>query len=297
MKLEQQRKLLGADGDIERDCDRIAQEAARQVLDRTMLAPSIADLVGEDEELDLDDIDKQEVARVIDLERKVERNSEPGAMCALAQWLERYRHIARDSQEWARTLLKWSAKASLAGVPAAMSAIGRAFAGWFDDPDLFADPDEDAATDEDERLVLDTLVAAACELSAARRGDSYGLYQWYFYYMGIHDETICDRNFDKAMEYLIQLVERDHEVNKGILHDIWAHQGPHQLKLLVKKAPPEIKWDNHEYPYICGLCHEHGWVLEKNLGKALNYYRMAAKFGYAKATNAVERVEAERSVK
>ena len=293
MTLEEQRKLLGADGDIEQDCDRIAQEAARQVLDRALFTPSVADLVGEDEELDLDDIDKLEVAKAIDLERKVKSNAEPEAMCALAQWLERFRHNVRSSKEWDRLMLKWYAKASLAGVAAAISAIGRAFGGWFDDPDLFADPDADPEAAEDECLVQDNLVAAACELSAAKRGDSYGLYQWYFYYMGIHDETICDRNFDKAMEYLIQLVERDHEVNKGILHDIWAHQGPHQLELLVKNAPSESKWDNHEYPYIFGLCHEHGWVLDKDPDKALGYYRKAAKFGYTKAADAVKRVEKE----
>lgn len=35
MTLEEQRKMLGADGDIEKNCDRIAREAAKLVLDRT----------------------------------------------------------------------------------------------------------------------------------------------------------------------------------------------------------------------------------------------------------------------
>ena len=293
MTLEQQRKMLGADGDIERDCDRIVEEAARLVLDRSLSAPSITELIGEGEDLDLDDIDKQEVAKAIELEQKVESNAEPGAKCALAQWMERYRHIARNPEEWAHSMLKWYAKASLAGVAAAMSAIGRAFDGWFDNPDMFVDPDEGIATDEDDRLVQDPVVAAACELSAAKRGDSFGLYQWYFYYMGIHDEKVCERNFDKAMECLIRLVERDHEVNKGILHDVWAHQGPHQLELLVKNAPPESKCDNREYAYIFGLCHEHGWVLDKDLNKAFGYYRKAVKFGHAKSEEAARRVAAE----
>lgn len=53
----------------------------------------------------------------------------------------------------------------------------------------------------------------------------------------------------------------------------------------------DSKRDNHEYPYIFGLCHEPGWVLEKDLNKALAYYRKAAKCGYEKAATAAKRVE------
>lgn len=293
MTLEEQRKMLGADGDIERDCDRIAQEAARCVLDRTLFAPSVADLVGEVEELDLDDIDKQAIAKAIDLEREGEGTGGPEKMGELAAWMEYSQDFSDNEKDWFCAMLKWYAKAALAGVPAAISSIGRAFDGSFDEASMFADPEEENVDVEDERLIKDAIISAACELSAARRGDSYGLLQWYHHYMGWHGEKVCGRNFDKAMEYLIQLVERDYKVNKGILHDIWAHQGPHQLKLLVKRAPPESTWDDHEYPYIFGLCREHGWVLEKNLGKALDYYRKASQFGYDKAAEAVKRVEKE----
>ena len=291
MTLDAQRKLLGADGDIERDCDCIARKAAGQVLDRILVAPSISDLMDGAEELDVADLGEREISNALDLERRAEDKGRPEDCHALAQWLERHRHVAMHSQGWVLAMLKWYAKASLSGVAAATSAVGRAYGGWFDDSDLFAEPEEDAATVEDERLVQDTLVAAACELSAARRGDSYGLYQWFLYYMGIHDETICERNFDKAMDCLVRLVGRSHEVNQDVIRDLWAFQGPYQLERLVKSAPLESKWDDHEYPYVFGLCHERGWVLEKDLGKALDYYRKAATFGYKKAADAVKRVE------
>ena len=179
MTLDEQRKLLGADGDIERDCDCIARKAAGQVLDRILVAPSISDLMDGAEELDVADLGEREISNALDLERRAEDKGRPEDCHALAQWLERHRHVAMHSQGWVLAMLKWYAKASLSGVAAATSAVGRAYGGWFDDSDLFAEPEEDAATVEDERLVQDTLVAAACELSAARRGDSYGLYQWF----------------------------------------------------------------------------------------------------------------------
>ena len=118
MTLEEQRKMLGADGDIERDCDRIAQEAARYVLDRTLFAPSIADLVDEAEKADLDDIDKQEIAKAIDLERDVEDSGEPGKMGKLAAWMEYSQDFACNEKDWSCAMLKWYAKAALAGAPA-----------------------------------------------------------------------------------------------------------------------------------------------------------------------------------
>ena len=293
MTVEEQRKLLGADGDIEKDCDRIAQEAARQVLDMTSFTSSIANMLGAIEELDPVDVENKEIANAIDLERDVEQTGEPRKMCELAEWMERYEGLAEDEEDWACAMLKWYAKAALAGAPAAISSIGRAFRGSFDDASIFASPDEDIDTNEDDCLLQDPIIAATCELSAAKRGDSYGMLKWYHYYMGWHDEKVCERNFDKAMEYLIQLVERSYEVNKGTMRDQWAFQGPYQLELLVKKAPPQkdAAWNDYEYPYIFGLCHEHGWVLKKDINKALDYYRMGAGFGHEKSISAVKRLE------
>jgi hypothetical protein len=47
--------MLGADGDIERDCDRIAQATAQLVLDRLESAPSIPALLGDTSEFNEDD--------------------------------------------------------------------------------------------------------------------------------------------------------------------------------------------------------------------------------------------------
>ena len=62
---------------------------------------------------------------------------------------------------------------------------------------------------------------------------------------------------------------------------------------LVKKAPQQNEWDDCEYPFIFGLCYEKGWVLEKDLEKALAYYRMAAGFGHGRSKVAAKRVEEE----
>lgn len=185
-------------------------------------------------------------------------------------------------------MLQWYAKAALGGAPAGMSVIGRAFDGWYADALVFTDSDED----EEECLIQDDLIGAACELAAAKRGDSYGLLQWFSYYLGWNLEKPCERNFDKAMDCLVQLVERSHAVNAGrIRRDIWAYQGARRLEDLVKKAPPQSEWDDCEYPFIFGLCCEKGWVLEKDLEKALAYYRMAAGFGHERSEAAAKRVE------
>ena len=296
MTLEEQRKMLGADGDIERDCDRIAREAAKLVLDRTEWAPSVADLLGEEVGTDnLTDDEKQEIENAIALEREVESHGEPTKMCELADWIDRSTY-GHEDEELYSTMLKWYAKAALAGVPAAMSAIGWAFEGGGEGENVFVSEDEEPVEAEDERLIPDSVIGAACELAGAKKGDSLGLYQSFFRYLGWLDESVFKRDFDKGMDCLVQLVEINNAVNaseKGPRSDGWAFQGPYQLELLVKKAPPQSEWDDCEYPYVFGLCHEKGWVLEKDLEKALSYYRMAAGFGHERSKAAAKRVEEE----
>ena len=290
MTLEEQRKLVGADGDIERDCDRIVREAAKLILDRMENAPSIADMLGDASELN--DDEKQEVEKALALEREVESNGNPAKMCELADWIEAFTGFD-DDEEQCRLMLNWNAKAALGGAPAGMSAIGRAFDGWYGDAMLF---DSDEEVEDDEYLIQDDLIGAACELAAAKRGDSFGLLQWFSYYLGWKLEKPCERNFDKAMDCLVQLVERSHVVNAGpTRRDQWAYQGARQLEDLVKKAPLQSEWGDCEYPYIFGVCHERGWVLEKDLEKALAYYRMAAGFGHERSKAAAKRVEEEFS--
>ena len=134
MTLEEQRKMLGADGDIERDCERIAREAAKLVLDRTEGAPSIAEMISDASEMNADE--KQEVEKALALEREVESNGNPAKMCELADWIEAFTGFD-DDEEQCRLMLNWNAKAALAGAPAGMSAIGRAFDGWYGDAMLF----------------------------------------------------------------------------------------------------------------------------------------------------------------
>ncbi|MBQ7252115.1 MAG: SEL1-like repeat protein [Kiritimatiellae bacterium] len=288
MTLEEQRKMLGADGDIERDCEDIARKAAQLILDRTENTPSIADMLGEESEFK--DEERQEIEKAIALEREVEINGDPYKMCELADWIEVCTFF-EDDEEKCRLMLHWYAEAALGGAPAGMSAIGRAFDGWYGDAELFDSEDDE---DDDEFLIQDDLIGSACELAAAKRGDSYGLLQWFSYYLGWNLEKPCEKNFDKAMDCLVQLVERSRVVNAGrIRRDIWAYQGARKLEDLVKKAPPQNEWDDCEYPYIFGLCHEKGWVLEKDLEKALAYYRMAAGFGHERSKSAAKRVQEE----
>ena len=287
MTLEEQRKMLGADGDIEQDCDRITQAAAQLILDRTESAPSIADMIGDASEFNGDE--KQEIENAIALEREVESHGDPTKMCELADWIETFTLFNGDTEQF-RLMLQWYAKAALGGAPAGMSAIGRAFEGWYSDALLFTDIEGD----DDEYLIPDDLIGAACELAAAKRGDSYGLLQWVSYYLELNLKKPRERNFDKAMDCLVQLVEKSHAVNAGpIRRDRWAFQGVYQLEMLVKNAPPQNEWDDCEYPYIFGLCCEKGWVLEKDLEKALAYYRMAAGFGHERSKAAAKRMEKE----
>jgi TPR repeat protein len=288
MTLEEQRKMLGAAGDIVQDCDRIVREAAKQVLARTEEVASISDLLGDASEFN--DDEKQAIDNAIALEREVESNGDPVKMCELADWIESCT-LFDDDEEQSHLMLQWYAKAALGGSPAGMSAIGRAFDGWYSDAALF---DSDDEVDDDESLLQDDLIGAACELAAAKRGESFGLLQWFSYYLGWKLEKPCERNFDKAMDCLVQLVERSHAVNAGpTRRDIWAYQGARQLEDLVKKAPPQNEWDDCEYPYIFGLCCEKGWVLEKDLEKALAYYRMAAGFGHERSKVAAKCLEEE----
>jgi TPR repeat protein len=297
MTLEEQRKMVGADSDIEQDCERIAREAAKLVLDRTEDAPPVADLLGENwlEADYLDDDEKQEIDNAIALEREVESQGDPAKMRELADWIDTCTYVDEEEELYS-TMLKWYAKAALEGVPAAMSAIGWAFEGGGEAGNVFVPVDEEPADDEDERLIRDAVIGAACELAGAKKGDSLGLLQSYFHYLGWREEAIFKRNFDKGMACLVQLVETNNAVNvgeKGPLQDRWAFQGAHQLELLVKKAPPQSEWDDCEYPYVFGLCHEKGWVLEKDFEKALAYYRMAAGFGHERSKTAAKRVEEE----
>lgn len=297
MTLEEQRKMVGADGDIERDCDRIVREVAKLVLERTEDAPPIADLLGENwVEADfLDDDEKQEINNVIALEREVESQGDPAKMCELADWIDTCTYVDEEEELYS-TMLKWYAKAALEGVPAAMSAIGWAFEGGGEAGNVFVPVDENPADDEDERLIRDSVIGAACELAGARKGDSFGLFQCFFRYLGRSDEAIFKRDFDKGMDCLVQLLEKNDAVNvgkNGPAIDKWAVQSSNQLYLLVEKAPPPSEWDGWEYPYVFGLCHEKGWVLEKDLKKALAYYRMAAGFGHERSKVAVRRLEAE----
>lgn len=285
MTLEEQRKMLDADGDIVQDCDRIVREAAKQVLARTEEVASISDLLGDASEFD--DDDKQAIDHAIALEREVESNGDASKMCELADWIEAFTGFD-DDEEQCRLMLQWYAKAALGGSAAGMSAIGRAFDGWYGDAMLF---DSDDEVEDDESLIQDDLIGAACELAAAKRGDSFGLLQWFSYYLGWNLEKPCERNFDKAMDCLVQLVERSHAVNAGpIRRDQWAYRGVRELEALVKKAPPQNEWNDCEYPFIFGLCHEKGWVLEKDLEKALAYYRMAAGFGHERSEVAARRL-------
>ena len=297
MTLEEQRKMVGADSDIEQDCERIAREAAKLVLDRTESAPSIADLLGENwlEADYLDDDEKQEIDNAIALEQEVESDGDPAKMCELADWIDACTYVDEEEELYS-TMLKWYAKAALAVVPAAMSAIGWAFEGGGEAGNVFVPVDEEPADDADERLIRDAVIGAACELAGAKKGDSLGLLQCYFRFLGWRDESIFKRDFDKGMDCLIQLVEKNNAVNvaeKGPCKDRWAFQGAYQFELLVKKAPPQNEWCDCEYPFIFGLCHEKGWVLEKDPEKALAYYRMAAGFGHERSKVAARRVEEE----
>ena len=297
MTLEEQRKMVGADGDIERDCDRIVREVAKLVLERTEDAPPIADLLGENwlEADYLDDDEKQEIDNAIALEREVESQGDPAKMCELADWIDACTYVDEEEELYS-TMLKWYAKAALAGVPAAMSAIGWAFEGGGEAGNVFVPVGEDPADDEDARLIRDAVIGAACELAGAKKGDSLGLLQCYFRFWGRRDKSIFKRDFDKGMDCLVQLVEINNAVNvseKGPRPDGWAFQGSYQLEMLVKNAPPQSEWGDFEYPYIFGLCHEKGCVLEKDLEKALAYYRMAAGFGHERSKVAAKRLETE----
>lgn len=177
----------------------------------------------------------------------------------------------------------WMAIAAERGSGEAWGKLGDAFAGiGYVDVDAFGSSDDDS----DMLFKIDFRVSVVFYLMGGDENDPCSLEALYQVFQGKFEDI--PRDFERAFKYLMKLQQaniRDIELNPA--HARWAicHRGEYLLKDLVDHALGLDKFEDWEDAYVLGVCYENGWILQKDMTKAVEYYQIALSLGYKKAAN------------
>lgn len=290
--VEAQRKQVVGDLNVSKDYKIIAQKAAELLLNHCDLPTDVEELVDDlDSNESIGEMTPSDRAEMASLEAQA-KEGDTNAMVKLANAIDIW---LRDADGAASTHHYWIAQAALKGNGNAFGTLGMIFDGFDSDlagwEDLFSEYGEDT-------LKEDKHVSTACYLQSIESEDwhSYAALELADLYLEFHRNIIglVSRDFDKGMRLIEQLLQRDHECNRSVVRDIWAHQAPHWMRQYEKYAPPENDpaWNDCEYPYIFGMYYEYGCGGKVDLQAALKYYRRGAAFHHdpsIKHANSIER--------
>lgn len=175
----------------------------------------------------------------------------------------------------------WMAIAAERGSGEAWGKLGDAFAGiGYVDVDAFGSSDDDS----DMLFKIDFRVSVVFYLMGGDENDTCSLEALYQVFLGEFEDI--PRDFERAFKYLMKLQQaniRDIELNPA--HARWAicHRGEYLLKDLVDHALGLDKFEDWEDAYVLGVCYENGWILQKDMTKAVEHYQIALSLGYKKA--------------
>jgi len=263
--------------DVERDCDTIAIRAAKRICAEFREWAHILD-----DQLDQEGRSKLKGAETGSADEKY----------AYAQYLKHDSGVDGydvDEEAYNRCALYWYSEAGIQGCLRAFREIGAAFHWTCDDYG-----EEYLSDSEDAQIPADENISLACYFVAAKSNDAYSGYHVFLHF--VHDD------YAKAVEWVGRfsaLPYKDRAANESWdqYQDrlcIMNCQGELDF-VLGKGGPLDLsQWKPWERPYAFGICHEHGWRVEKNLDKALEYYRESAKHGCSAAVDAVKRLESAK---
>lgn len=173
----------------------------------------------------------------------------------------------------------WMAIAAERGSGEAWGKLGDAFAGMgYEDVYAFG-----AEEDADVLFKLDSRISLVFYLVGGDENDPCSLEALYHVFQGKFEGF--PRDFERAFKYLMRLQQaniRDIELNPT--HAQWAicHRGEYLLKDLVGQALGLDKFEDWEDAYVLGVCYENGWILQKNMTKAVEHYQAAMRLGCGK---------------
>ena len=275
---EFRRKVIGG-LDVEKDCEVIAHRAACAVCEA--LAKFKEGFVASGDERERELLDK----------------AKEGGAKEQYEYADYISHVC-DRSDWdvvdeklCCAAMFWYASAAKDGHFRAMRELGEAFHGC--GVDMYGEGY--FSEDESALIPIDEEISFACHLVAERLGDACSARRVFMHYL-------ADR-YDVAIEIagrFSALPYKECEPNEkwdDYQDRLYIKMLQSEVDLVLGKGEPidPARWKPWERPYAFAVCHENGWRIEKDIDKALEYYRKAFENGCVKAADAIARLEKVKS--
>lgn len=275
---EFRRKVIGG-LDVEKDCEVIAHRAACAVCDALAKFKEGFGASGDEKERAL-----LAKAKECGAKEKYEYADYISNVCDCSDW-------EVEDEELCRTAMFWYASAAKDGHFRAMRELGDAFGG--SGGDKYGD--EYFSEDESALIPIDEEISFACHLVAERLGDACSARRVFMHYL-------ADR-YDLAIEIagrfsVLPYKEREPNEKWDDYQDrLYIKMLQSEVDLVLGKGEPidPARWKPWERPYAFAVCHENGWRIERDIDKALGFYRKALEKGCVKAADAIARLEKVKS--
>jgi TPR repeat protein len=276
------RQEIIGDLDITKDQDEIARRFAAYMLERTdFFAHSVDEL-----------LDAQGKALLAEAEKGGAREMYRYAdYLSCAKNSDNMADKIEDEEEWTSCTVHWLARAAVAGDKRALRDMGWLAGGGYDGA-------EGWFSDDYAELPHDDIVSDCCFWAAAAKGDLKAIDLVAMKL--IHPPREGNEDYVLALEMMGPFANVDDTGEPGRTQ--WEERLDRRsimnlhgyldegLKESSETASPQ-DWLPWEHPYAVAICAENGWRMEKDVTKALQYYREAAQHGCKAAQSAVERLE------
>ena len=273
------RALVIGSLDIKKNCLEIAKRVAKYIKNRLAQDADYAEDY-------LDDAGKKLLT--------VARRNSPRALYIYGDYL-RYGLDCEDKEdfdeeEMNRCSAYWTACSAVHGYSRALRELGWVLCGNRDCGTGYFD-------DESSELPQDDIVSDCCFLAAAKKGDPRAI-QHYVSVNLLHGPRKGNEDYVFALKLMGRFANVDDWDEPGAPpYDKWedaqAIKALHSIMdygLKESREHPE-EWAPWEHPFAVAICSENGWRIKKDIRKALDNYREAAKHGCKAARRAVARLE------